>query len=178
MGLRDVSTSLDDWLGRCRTRQEGSLYERNRSFPRSSDCVVHDPAVPSEPQEHTAGRGVWIPKDVPALRIDYIQFETQLHGVWQGVCSSGVLDFKEMNRLGCRTSHPRRYLMKNIRFVVKVNRGARAPEYVQRVEPSPIQMTTNRKLALLMGKYTAEDAIKLLQNSHRIPELESVQVNA
>lgn len=68
--------------------------------------------------------------------------------------------------------------MQNIKFVVKVNRGARAPEYVQRVEPTPIHMTTNRKLALVMGKLTAEDAIKSLQNSHCIPELESVQVHA
>jgi hypothetical protein len=68
--------------------------------------------------------------------------------------------------------------MQNIKFVVKVKRGgARAPEYVQRVDPAPIHMTTSRKLALLMGKYTAEDAIKSLQNSQCIPELESVQVS-
>jgi hypothetical protein len=68
--------------------------------------------------------------------------------------------------------------MKTIKFVVKVNRGGtRAPEYVQRVDPTPIHMTTNRKLALVMGKFTAEDAIKSLQNSHCIPELESVQVS-
>ena len=68
--------------------------------------------------------------------------------------------------------------MQNIKFLVKVNRGARAPEYVRRVDPTPIQMTTNRKLALVMGKFTAEDAIKSLQNSRCIPELESVQVSA
>ncbi len=69
--------------------------------------------------------------------------------------------------------------MQNIKFIVKVNRGGnRAPEYVQRVDPTPIHMTTNRKLALVMGKFTAEDAIKSLQNSHCIPELESVQVSA
>ena len=69
--------------------------------------------------------------------------------------------------------------MKSIKFVVKVNRGGtRAPTYVQRVDPTPIHMTTNRKLALLMGRFTAEDAIKSLQNSHCIPELESVQVSA
>jgi hypothetical protein len=39
-------------------------------------------------------------------------------------------------------------------------------------------MTTNRKLALLMGRFTAEDAVKTLQNSRRSPELESVQVGA
>jgi hypothetical protein len=39
-------------------------------------------------------------------------------------------------------------------------------------------MTTNRKLALMMGKFTAEDAAKLLQNSRCIPELIPVHVNA
>jgi len=69
--------------------------------------------------------------------------------------------------------------MKNIKFVVKVNRGGtRAPAYVQRVDPTPIHMTTDRKLALVMGRFTAEDAIKSLQNSHCSPELESVQVSA
>jgi hypothetical protein len=65
--------------------------------------------------------------------------------------------------------------MKNIKFVVKVNRGgARLPEYVQRVGTTPIHMTTNRRLALAMGRYTAEDAIKSLQNPRCSPELESV----
>ena len=69
--------------------------------------------------------------------------------------------------------------MTNIKFVVKVNRGGtRAPEYVQRIDRSPIQTTTNRELALLMGRFTAEDAVKSLQNSRRSPELESVQVSA
>ena len=67
--------------------------------------------------------------------------------------------------------------MKNIKFVVKVNRGrTRAPEYVQRVDPTPIHMTTNRKLALIMGKLTAEDAVKSLQTSQYIPELVPVPV--
>ena len=67
--------------------------------------------------------------------------------------------------------------MKNIKFVVKVNRGgARAPQYVQRVDSTPMHMTTDRKLALVMGRFTAEDAIKSLQNSRCVPELESVQV--
>ena len=69
--------------------------------------------------------------------------------------------------------------MKNTKFVVKVNRGpARAPEYVQRIDRTPVQTTTNRKLALVMGRYTAEDAVKSLQNSRCSPELVSVQVNA
>ena len=69
--------------------------------------------------------------------------------------------------------------MKNIKFVVKVNRvGARGPAYVQRIDRTPLQMTTNRKLALLMGRFTAEDAIKSLGNSQCTPELVSVQVSA
>jgi hypothetical protein len=69
--------------------------------------------------------------------------------------------------------------MKNTKFVVKVNRGGtRAPEYVQRIDLAPIQTTTNRKLALVMGRFTAEDAVKSLQNSRCSPELVSVQVSA
>ena len=68
--------------------------------------------------------------------------------------------------------------MKNTKFVVKVNRSGHTPEFVQRVDPTPIHMTTNRKLALVMGKFMAEDAVKSLQNSRRSPELVSVQVGA
>jgi hypothetical protein len=67
--------------------------------------------------------------------------------------------------------------MKNTKFVVKVNRGGiRATEYVQRIDLTPIQMTPNRKLALVMGRFTAEDAVKSLQNSRCNPELVSVHV--
>jgi len=69
--------------------------------------------------------------------------------------------------------------MKNTKFVVKVNRGgSHAPEYVQRIDRTPIQTTTNRKLALLMGRFTAEDAVKSIQTSRCSPELMSVQVHA
>ena len=69
--------------------------------------------------------------------------------------------------------------MKNTKFLVKVNRGGtRAPEYVQRIDRIPIQTTTNPKLALVMGRFTAEDAVRSLQNSRRSPELVSVQVSA
>jgi hypothetical protein len=69
--------------------------------------------------------------------------------------------------------------MKNIKFVVKVDHGdARAPEYMQRVDPTRIHMTTNRKLALVMGRPTAEDAVKSLQTSRCTSEWESVQVSA
>jgi hypothetical protein len=67
--------------------------------------------------------------------------------------------------------------MKNIKFIVKINRGGvHASEFVQRIDPSPIHMTTNPKLALLMGRFTAEDAIKSLQTSGCVPELVSVPV--
>jgi len=69
--------------------------------------------------------------------------------------------------------------MTNIKFVVRVSRGgALAPAFVQRVDRTPVQMTTNRKLALMMGKLTAEDAVKSIQNSRCIPELVPVQVTA
>jgi hypothetical protein len=69
--------------------------------------------------------------------------------------------------------------MKNTGFVVKVNRGVtRVPEYVQRIDRTPIQTTTDRKLALVMGRFTAEDAAKSIQNSRRSPELVPVQVGA
>jgi hypothetical protein len=68
--------------------------------------------------------------------------------------------------------------MKNTKFIVKVDRGGtRVPEYVQRIDISPIQMTPNRKLALMMGRFTAEDAVQSLQNSRCRPELVSVQVS-
>jgi hypothetical protein len=67
--------------------------------------------------------------------------------------------------------------MTNTKFVVRVNRaGARSAEYVQRMDRTPIQTTTNRKLALVMGRFTAEDAVKSIQNSRCTPELVPVQV--
>lgn len=69
--------------------------------------------------------------------------------------------------------------MKTTKFVVKVNRaGIRLPEYVQRIDRTPIQTTTNRKLALIMGRFTAEDAVKSIQTSRCNPELVSVEVPA
>jgi hypothetical protein len=68
--------------------------------------------------------------------------------------------------------------MKNIKFLVKLNHGGtRAPQYVQSIDRAPIQTTTNRKLALAMGRFTAEDAAKSIQNSRCSPELVPVEVN-
>ena len=66
--------------------------------------------------------------------------------------------------------------MKNTKFVVKVNRGLHGPEYVQRIDRTPFQMTHNRRLALLMGRLTAEDAVKSIQTSRCSPELVPVPV--
>jgi len=67
--------------------------------------------------------------------------------------------------------------MINIKFVVKVDRGGtHAAKYVRQIDRPLINMTLDRKLALLMGKFTAEDAIKSIQTSRFIPELVSVQV--
>ena len=89
---------------------------------------------------------------------------------------------KEMRR-GCLpyffSPEPRGEIMTNTKFVVRVNHGSTlAPAYVQRFDGLPAQMTTNRKLALIMGKLTAEDAAKAIENSRCVPELVPVHVNA
>jgi hypothetical protein len=69
--------------------------------------------------------------------------------------------------------------MKTTNCIVKVDRGGtHAPEYVQRIDRTPVKMTFNRKLALVTGKFTDEDAVKSIQHSRRIPELVPVQVGA
>jgi hypothetical protein len=69
--------------------------------------------------------------------------------------------------------------MKSTRFIVKVNRGGTdITEYVERIDRTPIRTTPNRKLALLMGRFTAEDAVKSTHNSRYTSWLESVQVGA
>ena len=68
--------------------------------------------------------------------------------------------------------------MTNKKFIVKVNRsGTRSPEYVRRIDRTPIQTTTDRKLALVMGKFTAEDAIKSIQNSRCSPQMLCVHIS-
>jgi len=67
----------------------------------------------------------------------------------------------------------------NTKFVIKVNRrGALGPQYVRRIDPRSIQTTSNRKLALKMGKFTAEDAIEAIRTSQCSPELISVKMYA
>jgi hypothetical protein len=60
---------------------------------------------------------------------------------------------------------------------VKIKRTRNSvPQYVQRIDRASIETTTNRKLALIMGKFTAQDAISFIQNSRCTPELVPVQV--
>jgi hypothetical protein len=69
--------------------------------------------------------------------------------------------------------------MKTIKFVVKTNRvGTRGPDYVQRIDRTPMLTTSNRRLALIMGRFTAEDVVKSIRTSRCSPELVSVEVNA
>ena len=68
--------------------------------------------------------------------------------------------------------------MENGGFIVKVKRRGHTPEFVQRIDRAPVQRTTNRKLALLMGRFTAEDVARSLQSPRRSPELVSVEVGA
>ena len=67
--------------------------------------------------------------------------------------------------------------MKNTKFLVRVIRGTRAAEYVQRIDRSPVQTTLKRNLALAMGRLTAKDVVSSLGNSGCTPELVPVQVS-
>jgi hypothetical protein len=54
----------------------------------------------------------------------------------------------------------------NIKFVVRVDRsGTRDPAYVQGIDLTPMQMTTNRKKAQIIGKLTTENTVKSMQDS-------------
>ena len=69
--------------------------------------------------------------------------------------------------------------MKTTKFLVKVVRvGAHQTQYVQRVSQTSVETTSDRKLALMMGKLTAEDAMKAIQNTRCTPELVAVKVPA
>ena len=49
-------------------------------------------------------------------------------------------------------------------------------EYVERIDRSPIETTPHRNLALIMGRFTAEDAVESIQSSRCSAEIVSVQV--
>jgi hypothetical protein len=67
--------------------------------------------------------------------------------------------------------------VKNTKFIVKVQRsGNTAPQYLQMLDRMPFRTTPNLKLALAMGRFTAEDAMKSLQTSRCTLEILPVQV--
>jgi len=67
-------------------------------------------------------------------------------------------------------------MKKSTKFVVRTIRAStRAIEYVQRIDRTPIRMTTLRRQALLMGRFTAEDAVRSIRSSRCSPELVPVQ---
>lgn len=69
--------------------------------------------------------------------------------------------------------------MNTFKFVVKVNRGGtRGTEYVHKMDCKPIQMTPNRKQALAMGKFAAEEVVKSIQGSRSNPTVMMVAVPA
>lgn len=47
---------------------------------------------------------------------------------------------------------------------------------MRRIDRTPIEMTTDRKRALIMGRLTAEDVVKSIQTFGRNPELVSVTI--
>ena len=68
--------------------------------------------------------------------------------------------------------------MKHTKFLVKVNRvGNHGPQFVQSIGKS-VATTSDRKLALVMGKFAAEDAIIAIQNARCTPELIPIKVSA
>jgi len=69
--------------------------------------------------------------------------------------------------------------MMNTKFIVKLNHiGKRGAEYVQRIDETPVRTTNKLKLAMVMGKFTAEDVIKSIENARCKAQLVSVRVLA
>jgi hypothetical protein len=69
--------------------------------------------------------------------------------------------------------------MVNTKFIVKLNHvGKRGAEYVQRIDETPVRTTNKLKLAMVMGKFTAEDVIKSIENARCKAQLVSVKVSA
>ena len=102
-------------------------------------------------------------------------------GVGEGHWSQSADEEKPMSKRRTRAGRRMEVVetMKNTKFVVKVNRaGNLVPHYVQRIDRTPLQTTTNRKLALIMGRFTAEDVVKSIHTSRCSPELVPVEVHA
>ena len=74
---------------------------------------------------------------------------------------------------------PRRSPVVKIKFIVKLNHlGKRGAEYVQQIDETLVRTTNKLKLALVMGKFTAENVAKSMENARCKAELISVQVTA
>jgi hypothetical protein len=68
--------------------------------------------------------------------------------------------------------------LKNTKFIVKLTRvGAHGPQYLLQMDKS-VKTTSERSLALVMGKYTAQDAIDSIQSAGCIGELIPVKIPA
>lgn len=69
--------------------------------------------------------------------------------------------------------------MQNTKFLVRLKRaGASSPQYLLGISKSTIKTTPERKLALVMGKYTAQDVIDSIQSSRCTGELVPVKITA
>ena len=69
--------------------------------------------------------------------------------------------------------------MQNTKFLVKLTRiGAHGPQYLLEISKSAIKTTSERKLALRMGKYTAQDAIDCIQSARCVAELVPIKISA
>lgn len=68
--------------------------------------------------------------------------------------------------------------MTSTKFIVKLNRvGARGPQYVSEMGKL-VKTTSERKLALAMGKYNAQDAIDSIQSASCTGELIPIRIPA
>ena len=68
--------------------------------------------------------------------------------------------------------------MTNTKFIVKLNRaGARGPQYLVEMGKS-VKTTSERRLALAMGNYTAQDAIDSIQSARCTCELIPIKIPA
>ena len=66
--------------------------------------------------------------------------------------------------------------MTNTKFIVKLNRvGARGPQYLVQMGKT-VKTTSERRLALAMGKYTAQDAIDSIQSARCTAELIPIKI--
>ena len=107
-----------------------AFYECHQYFLRTACPALHDPTAPPDAQAETTGRGVWITKNVPILRIDYVSTKGKLLGMRQALYSGGVLDFNEMNR-HCRSRFAVRFTDSSDRVLKFTTDGRKTPFYTR-----------------------------------------------